>query len=236
MLRTTLAESGENLVRGLQMLAEDIEAGHGNLRIRQSDAQRVQARRQSWRRRRARWSSATTLIELIQYEPTTPDVYKRPLLIVPPWINKYYVLDLNPEKSFIRWAVGQGLTVFVISWVNPDERHADKDFDAYMREGILAALDCVEQATGEREVAAIGYCVGGTLLAATLAYMAADRRQADRQRDVLRHPGRFRRRWRSEDFRRRRAIEVGRGEDGRTRLSRRLADGQRLQHAAGRTS
>ena len=113
------------------------------------------------------------LIELIQYEPSTPQVYKRPLLIVPPWINKFYILDLNPEKSFIRWAVAQGLTVFVISWVNPDERLADKGFEAYMREGILTALDCVEQATGEREVTAIGYCVGGTLLAATLAYMAA---------------------------------------------------------------
>ena len=113
------------------------------------------------------------LIEFIQYEPSTPEVYRRPLLIVPPWINKFYILDLNPEKSFIRWAVAQGLTVFVISWVNPDERLADKGFEAYMREGILAALDCVEQATGESEVAAIGYCVGGTLLAATLAYMAA---------------------------------------------------------------
>ena len=92
---------------------------------------------------------------------------------MPPWINKFYILDLNPEKSFIRWATAQGLTVFVISWVNPDERHAAKDFDNYMREGILTALDCIEQATGEREVAAIGYCVGGTLLAATLAYMAS---------------------------------------------------------------
>ncbi len=100
-------------------------------------------------------------------------MYKRPLLIVPPWINKFYILDLNAEKSFIRWAVSQGLTVFVISWVNPDSRHADKDFDAYMHEGILTALDCVEQATGEREVTAIGYCVGGTLLASTLGYMAA---------------------------------------------------------------
>ena len=113
------------------------------------------------------------LIELIQYESSTPQVYKRPLLIVPPWINKFYILDLNPEKSYIRWAVAQGLTVFVISWVNPDERLADKGFEAYMREGILTALDCVEQATAEREVTAIGYCVGGTLLAATLAYMAA---------------------------------------------------------------
>jgi len=92
---------------------------------------------------------------------------------VPPWINKFYVLDLNPEKSFIRWAVAQGLTVFVVSWVNPDERHADKDFEAYMREGIFAALDAIEQATGERQVSAIGYCVGGTLLSVALAYMAA---------------------------------------------------------------
>jgi polyhydroxyalkanoate synthase len=173
LLRTTLAESGENLVRGLKMLAEDIDAGHGNLRIRQSDARAF----------KLGVNMATTpgkvifrnaLIELIQYEPTTPDVYKRPLLIVPPWINKFYILDLNPEKSLIRWAVSQGLTVFVISWVNPDERHADKDFDSYRREGVLAAVDGIEQATGERELAAAGYCVGGTLLAATLGAMAAD--------------------------------------------------------------
>ena len=172
LLRVTLQESGENLVRGLQMMAEDIEAGKGNLRIRQSDARGF----------KLGVNLATTpgkvifrneLIELIQYEPTTPQVYKRPLLIVPPWINKFYILDLNPEKSFIRWAVAQGLTVFVISWINPDERHADKGFEAYMREGVLTALECVEKATGEREVTAIGYCVGGTLLAATLGYMAA---------------------------------------------------------------
>ena len=171
LLRVTLQESGENLVRGLQMMAEDIEAGKGNLRIRQSDARGF----------KLGVNLATTpgkvifrneLIELIQYEPTTPQVYRRPLLIVPPWINKFYILDLNPEKSFIRWAVAQGLTVFVISWINPDERHADKDFEAYMREGILTALECIEKATSEREVTAIGYCVGGTLLAATLGYMA----------------------------------------------------------------
>ncbi len=177
LLRTTIAESGENLARGLKMLAEDIEAGHGELRIRQSDA-RAFTFGVNMAATPGKVIFRNALIELIQYEPTTPQVYKRPLLIVPPWINKYYVLDLNPEKSFVRWAVGQGLTVFVVSWVNPDERHAGKDFDNYMREGILAALDAVEQATGEREVAAIGYCVGGTLLAATLAYMAAvgDRR------------------------------------------------------------
>jgi poly[(R)-3-hydroxyalkanoate] polymerase subunit PhaC len=172
LIRATLAESGANLARGLKMLAEDIEAGKGNLRIRQSDARGF----------KLGVNMATTpgkvifrneLIELIQYEPTTAEAYRRPLLIVPPWINKFYILDLNPEKSAIRWAVSQGLTVFVISWVNPDSRHADMDFAAYMHEGVLTALDCVEQATGEREVAAIGYCVGGTLLAATLGYMAA---------------------------------------------------------------
>ena len=172
LLRATLEESGENLARGLKMLAEDIKAGNGNLRIRQSDARAF----------KLGVNLATTpgkvifrndLFELIQYEPTTSEVYKRPLLIVPPWINKFYILDLNPEKSFVRWAVAQGLTVFVISWVNPSSRHADKGFDAYMHEGILSALDSIEQATGERDAAAIGYCVGGTLLAATLGYMAA---------------------------------------------------------------
>jgi polyhydroxyalkanoate synthase len=111
-------------------------------------------------------------MELIQYAPVTDTVLKRPLLIIPPWINKFYILDLNPEKSFIRFAVSQGLTVFVISWVNPDTRHRDKGFEAYMREGIFAALDAIEQATGESKVTAIGYCIGGTLLAMTLAYMA----------------------------------------------------------------
>ncbi len=172
LLRTTFAESGENLVRGLKMLAEDIHAGHGNLRIRQSDARAFKLG-VNMAATPGKVIFRNALIELIQYTPTTAQVFKRPLLIVPPWINKFYVLDLNPEKSFIRWAVAQGLTVFVISWVNPDERHADKDFDSYMNEGVLTALDCIEKATGEREVTAIGYCVGGTLLAASLAYMAA---------------------------------------------------------------
>jgi len=172
LIRATLAESGENLVRGLKMLAEDIEAGKGNLRIRQSDARTFELG-VNLAATPGKVIFRNDLIELIQYEPTTTEVYKRPLLIVPPWINKFYILDLNPEKSFIRWAVGQGLTVFVVSWVNPDERLANKGFEAYMREGVLTALDCVEEATGERDLAAIGYCVGGTLLAAALGYMAA---------------------------------------------------------------
>ena len=174
LLRETMQQNGENLVRGMKMYAEDVEAGGGELKIRQSDAGTFEVG----------VNIATTpgkvifrneIIELIQYAPSTPQVLKRPLLIVPPWINKFYILDLNPEKSFIRWCVAQGLTVFCISWVNPDARHAAKDFESYMREGIFAALDTIEEATGEKKVSAIGYCVGGTLLGVTLAYMAAVR-------------------------------------------------------------
>ncbi len=177
VLRTTLAEGGENLVRGLSMMAEDVERGHGHLRIRQADASKFELG-VNVANTPGKVIYRNGLMELIQYAPTTEEVYKRPLLIVPPWINKFYVLDLNPEKSFIRFAVAQGLTVFTISWVNPDERHADKGFEAYMREGIFSALDVVEEVTGEKDVTVIGYCVGGTLLAVTLAYMAriGDRR------------------------------------------------------------
>ena len=91
------------------------------------------------------------LMQLIQYNPSTSNVRKRPLLIVPPWINKFYVLDLQPKNSFIKWAVDQGHTVFVISWVNPDERLAQKNFEDYMLEGPLAALDAIEAATGESQ-------------------------------------------------------------------------------------
>ncbi len=172
LLRATIENKGENLIRGMKMLAEDINAGGGVLKIRQTDDSKF----------RLGIDLATTpgkvvwrndVMELIQYAPTTEEVYVRPLLITPPWINKFYVLDLNPEKSFVRWAVAQGFTVFIISWVNPDESQAEKGFDAYMHEGILTALDVIEKATGARKVTAAGYCVGGTLLALTLAYLAA---------------------------------------------------------------
>ena len=172
LIRETLRESGDNLVRGMQMFAEDVEAGKGQLKIRQSDPSKFELG----------VNMATTpgkvvfrndLFELIQYAPATEMVYKRPLLIVPPWINKFYVLDLNVEKSFVRWAVAQGLTVFIMSWVNPDERQAEKSFEDYMHEGILTAVDAIRRATGEHQVSAMGYCVGGTLLSMTLAWMAA---------------------------------------------------------------
>lgn len=171
LIRRTIEENGANLVRGMHMLAEDIEAGRGELKLRQTDPTRFKVG-VNMANTPGKVVFRNDLIELIQYAPTTETVLKRPLLIVPPWINKFYVLDLNPEKSFIRWAVSQGLTVFCISWVNPDERHAGKNFEHYMREGIFAALDAIEQATGEKKVTAAGYCVGGTLLAVSLAYMA----------------------------------------------------------------
>src|SRR5437867_9379962 len=114
-------------------------------------------------------------MQLIQYAPSTENVFRQPLLVIPPWINKYYILDLREKNSFVRWAVGEGHTVFVISWVNPDARLTARTFEDYMREGPLAALAAMEAATGERTANVIGYCLGGTLLAATLAYMAAKR-------------------------------------------------------------
>jgi polyhydroxyalkanoate synthase len=117
------------------------------------------------------------LMQLIQYEPATKKQWKRPLLIIPPWINKYYILDLREKNSFIRWAVNEGMTVFVVSWVNPDERLAHKDFEDYLVEGPLAALDAMEKVTGEPDANVIGYCLGGTLLAATLGWLAAKKQK-----------------------------------------------------------
>ena len=172
VLRATIESGGENLLNGLRNLLDDLERGDGRLSITMTDASAFEVG----------GNIAVTpgkvvfrnaLFELIQYTPTTAKVYQPPLLIVPPWINKFYILDLRQDNSFIKWAVDQGLTVFVMSWVNPDERLADKTFDDYMIEGPLAALEAVEQATGQRQFNVIGYCIGGTLLACTIAYMAA---------------------------------------------------------------
>jgi polyhydroxyalkanoate synthase len=172
LMRATLNSNAENLVRGVHMLAEDIEAGGGELKIRQSDPSQFEVGG-NLAITPGKVIHQNPLMQLIQYAPSTERVLKRPLLIVPPWINKFYVLDLTPEKSYIKWCVDQGMTVFVISWVNPDEHLAGKDFADYMREGPLEALDVIAQITGEDKVNAVGYCVGGTLLAITLAYMAA---------------------------------------------------------------
>ena len=174
VLRRTAETGGENLLKGLTNLLTDLERGKGNLRISMTDRSKF-AIGENIAVTPGKVVYRNELMELIQYSPTTEKVLKRPLLLLPPWINKFYILDLRPKNSLIRWAVSQGHTVFVCSWVNPDRELAEKDFEDYMKEGPYAALDAIQQATGERNVNAIGYCLGGTLLAATLAHMAAKR-------------------------------------------------------------
>ncbi|HBT43069.1 MAG TPA: class I poly(R)-hydroxyalkanoic acid synthase, partial [Rhodospirillaceae bacterium] len=173
-LRATVESKGENLVNGLNNLLEDLERGDGKLAIRMTDMEAFEIGK-NVATAKGKVVYRNDLIELIQFDPLTDKVSQTPLLIVPPWINKFYILDLRPENSFIRWASEQGHTVFVISWVNPDAKLARKTYDDYMLEGPLAAMDAIEQATGERAVNLIGYCLGGTLTAATLAWIAGQR-------------------------------------------------------------
>jgi len=176
VFRETVKSHGQNLLKGFNNLLRDIEEGDGQLRVKMTDTTAFELGR----------NVAVTpgkvvfqneLIQLLQFNPTTTEQYRRPLLIMPPWINKYYILDLRQSNSFIKWATDQGHTVFVISWVNPDQRLAEKGFDDYMTEGSLAALDAVCRQTGENEVNLIGYCLGGTLLGATLGYNAVKKDQ-----------------------------------------------------------
>ncbi len=172
VLRETFSSNGDNLVKGLNNLLKDLERGKGQLAIRQTDMEYFEVGR-NLALTPGKIVFQNDLMQLIQYEPTTEEQFERPLVIFPPWINKYYILDLGEKNSFVKWATAKGYTVFVASWVNPDGALAQKTFEDYMREGIFAALDAIEKATGEKEVNAIGYCIGGTLLSATLAYMAA---------------------------------------------------------------
>jgi len=172
VLRETFRSSGENLVRGTQMLAEDIAKGHGDLRLRQVDESPFHFG-QNIAATKGKVVFQNDLMQLLHYEPTTEKVGALPLIIMPPWINKFYILDLNPQKSFVKWCLDQGLAVFVISWVNPDSRHAKKSFADYIEEGPLKALDVVTKITGAKKAHMIGYCVGGTLLATALGYMKA---------------------------------------------------------------
>jgi polyhydroxyalkanoate synthase len=171
VLRATADSQGQNLVRGMENFRRDLDRGGGQLRITMSDPEAFELG----------GNIATTpgkvvfqndLIQLLQFTPTTPNVHRMPILMIPAWINKYYILDLTAKKSFVRYAVSQGYTVFVISWVNPDERLASKTFDSYLLEGVIAALDAIEAATGEHHVSAVGYCIGGTLLGVALGYLA----------------------------------------------------------------
>jgi len=175
VLRETINSGGQNLLKGLNNLLDDLESGDGKqLRVKMTDATAFEVGR----------NLATTpgkvvyqneLMQLIQYSPSTTEVWRRPLLIIPPWINKFYILDMRENNSFVRWAVGEGHTVFVISWVNPDTAQAACTFDDYLKDGPLAALDAIEQATGEKSINAIGFCLGGTLLASALGYLAAQK-------------------------------------------------------------
>ena len=172
VVKATVETKGENLIKGLQNLLTDLERGKGKLAIRQTDMNAFKVG-ENVATSPGKVVYQNKLMQLLQYAPRTDEVYTMPLLIVPPWINKFYILDLKPENSFIKWATEQGYTVFVISWVNPNEELTKIVFDDYMKLGPLAALDAIEKATGEKKVSAIGYCIGGTLMATTLAYMAA---------------------------------------------------------------
>jgi len=172
VLRRTAETGGENLLRGLNNLLADLERGRGKLSIKMTNKDAFKLS-DNIGVSPGKVVFENELMQLIQYSPTTETVLKRPLLIVPPWINKFYILDLRPKNSFVRYAVSHGHTVFMVSWVNPDETLAQKGFDDYMREGVLDALGAIEAVTGEAGVNAIGYCLGGTLLATTLAWMTA---------------------------------------------------------------
>ncbi|GAB6097789.1 class I poly(R)-hydroxyalkanoic acid synthase [Desulfatiferula olefinivorans] len=172
LLKLTLESGGENILEGIDNFLNDVDCHDGSLAIRMTDTHAFEIGK----------NLATTpgkvvfqndLVQLIQYTPTTARVFETPVLISPPFINKYYILDINEKSSLVKWLVDQGYTVFMISWVNPDRRHADKTFDDYMIEGHVAVLDAIAAITRCPRVSAIGYCTGGTLLACTAAYLAA---------------------------------------------------------------
>jgi len=176
VLKATLDSQGKNLLQGFGKMLDHMEENDGRLNIPLSDTSAFELGR-NLAITPGKVVYQTPLAQLIQYTPTTEKVLRRPLLIVPPWINKYYVLDLQPKNSFIRWAVEQGHTVFVLSWVNPDASLAERNFEDYMADGPLASLDAIAEITCERQVNGIGYCIGGTLLAATLAHLAAKKEE-----------------------------------------------------------
>ncbi|AXS82854.1 PHA/PHB synthase family protein [Marinobacter sp. Arc7-DN-1] len=172
VLRATIQTRGRNLLRGLANLLRDLDEGAGPMPFRMSDPDAFTVG-DNLANTPGDIIFQNELMQLIQYRPTTDTVHRRPLLVIPPWINKYYILDLGEKKSFIRYWVEQGHTVFVVSWVNPGPELAHKSFEDYMLEGPIAAMNAIEQATGERELNTVGYCIGGTLLGCTLAWLAA---------------------------------------------------------------
>src|SRR5579871_901526 len=171
-LREVIATKGESLVKGMENFAGDLERGGGQLSISQTDFTPFEVGR-NIATAPGKVVFQNELIQLLQFEPTTDAVFEIPLLIFPPWINKFYILDLRPENSMIRWLTSQGITVFVTSWVNPDAQLAERTFDDYLKEGIYAATEAVMRQAGVSKVNTVGYCIGGTLLSCALAHMAA---------------------------------------------------------------
>jgi len=171
-LREAIQSQGASLVRGAENFAADLERGAGKLAISQTDLERFKVG-ENVATAPGKVVFRNELFELLQFNPTTETVYEIPLLILPPWINKFYILDLRPENSLIRWLASQGFTVFVTSWVNPDAALAGKTLEDYMKDGAYAAIEQVLKQTGAAKVNTVGYCIAGTLMACTLAHMAA---------------------------------------------------------------
>jgi polyhydroxyalkanoate synthase subunit PhaC len=176
VLRATFESGGENLVKGLENLLGDIERGNGQLRITMSD-QKAFTVGDNLAVTKGKVIYENELMQLIQYAPLTEQVKKIPLLVIPPWINKFYILDLREKNSYIHYLVAQGYTVFCISWANPGAQQAAIDFEDYMELGALTAMREVKKACGEEEINMLGYCIGGTLLAMTLSYLKISPRE-----------------------------------------------------------
>ncbi|MDC1310930.1 class I poly(R)-hydroxyalkanoic acid synthase [Burkholderiales bacterium] len=176
VLKATVDSGGKNLLSGLNNFLSDLEKGKGELAIKMVDPDAFILGKDV-AATAGKVIYENELMQLIQYQPTTKFTYEIPLLIIPPWINKYYILDLTPRNSFIKWAIDQGHTVFVISWINPDTSHADKTFDDYLMEGPLTALDVIEKRCNTKQTNLIGYCLGGTLTAVLLGWLKSGRQQ-----------------------------------------------------------
>ena len=172
VLRATVESKGENLVKGLEHLLQDLEKGKGRLRVTMTDESAFSVG-ENVAATPGKVVFQNKMFQLIQYSPTTDKVKETPILIIPPWINKFYILDLREKNSLVKWLTDQGYTTFIVSWVNPDESMADINFEDYMLDGAVAAKNAVLDATGAKKTHVVGYCIGGTLLAATLAYLKA---------------------------------------------------------------
>ena len=172
VLAETVRSGGQNLLKGFNNLLDDLTRGDGELRVKMVDGRAFKLG-ENIAATPGKVVFQNDLMQLIQYAPTTKDVYRRPLLIVPPWINKFYVLDMRADNSYVRWAVAQGHTVFIVSWINPGAEHAGKTFENYLNEGTLAAIDAALKASDADDLNLVAFCLGGTLAASTLGYLTA---------------------------------------------------------------